>query len=261
MQVPAALETKPFRYARFIFTGTAFIVELVYERPCEPEQPLSEILAIDVGVNVLVAGVSTVASPFIISGKPVKAVNQWYNKEKARLQHIYAQQQEETGQKLLHLCTDRFFNIADYFHKTSRFLITYCQLLGIDTIVIGYNKGWKQQVNLGKKTNQHFVGVPLQKLVHQIQYKAEEVGLRVLVTDEAYTSCRSFLDGDPLDSTGRSSGRRLARGRYCSSTGVLLHADVHAAANIGRKVFPLRFRSGIVDVVGHPCCLTVWSNP
>jgi putative transposase len=125
--------------------------------------------------------------------------------------------------------------------------------------VVGYNPGWKQGVQLGRKTNQAFVGIPFEGLVKKLVYKAEDAGIRVIVVEESDTSARSFLDNDPSDKSGACSGRRVSRGLYRSREGVLVNADANGAGNIGRKAFPLRFRPGIVDAVSRPVRLHPWN--
>ena len=127
----------------------------------------------------------------------------------------------------------------------------------IDTIVIGYNQGWKQKSSMGKKNNQNFVNIPFKSLVQQLQYKAEDEGIRVELVDEAYTSKCSFLDDEPLQKHSHYLGTRVKRGKYLSKNHIILNADCNSAGNIGRKVFPLVFTSGTVDALSHPVSLTV----
>jgi len=112
----------------------------------------------------------------------------------------------------------------------------------VSTIVIGHNDGWKQEAVMGRRNNQSFCHIPHQMLISMIRYKAEEQGIAVILTEEAYTSKASFLDQDPLPRydeawTGSFLGKRICRGLYQSVKG-LINADVNGAANIMRKVFP-----------------------
>jgi putative transposase len=216
----------------------------------------------DLGVDNLITAVSNVATPAIIKGTVLKSYNQWYNKEKARLSSIYAFQQPGRkhptyGQAMDHLIDRRYKKVEDFLHKVSRVFINHCLNNDIDTIIIGYNEGWKQKVSIGKKNNQTFVGIPFLNLVRKIQYKAEDEGIRVVLTEESYTSKCSFLDNEPIEKHGRYAGRRVKRGLFRSSNGTIINADCNGAANIGKKVFPKTFVNGIVDTVSYPICLTV----
>ncbi|RMH14898.1 MAG: transposase [Gammaproteobacteria bacterium] len=180
-----------------------FIVEIIYERAARPPRDPRNILAIDLGLDNLIAGVSNVAPPVLIRGSAIKSYNQWYNKEKSRLQSIYALQQPnrtrpEWGEKMIRLMEQRYWRIENYLHQASSTLIQYCQKHDIDTIVIGYNEGWKQNISIGKRNNQNFVGVPFLNLVRKIEYKAEEQGISVIRHEESYTSKCSFLDNEEI---------------------------------------------------------------
>ena len=253
-------ESLNIHHARILFQGTAFILEIVYEEELELRN-MNEgtaILAIDLGVNNLVAAVSNVLSPFLIPGRKLKALNQWFNKEKARLQSIYGLQGlEEYGQKMKKLHDKRYWQVEDYLHKASRIVINSCLQHNIDTIVIGYNRAWKQKTKMGKRTNQNFVFIPFYKFIQKLQYKGETVGIQVHLPKESYTSKCSFLDAEELGKHQKYVGRRIKRGLFKSKEGVLLNADLNAACNIGRKVFPVVFTYRTVDAVSHPTCLTV----
>jgi len=125
--------------------------------------------------------------------------------------------------------------IKDLFHKLSRQIIAWCIEDDIGTLVIGYNKNWKQDVNLGKRNNQTFVTIPFYQLVNQISYKAEEEGIQVITQEESYTSRCSFLDLEPIEKHQKYKGQRISRGLFKSSDGTIINADVNAAYNILRK--------------------------
>ena len=250
------------KQARIIPKGNSFLLEIIYDREVKPLRPVKNIVSGDLGVNNLITIVSNVTTPIIIKGTPLKSYNQWYNKEKARLSSIYALQQPRRkhpmyGQAMDHLLDRRYKKVEDFLHKASRLLINHCLKNDIDTIVLGYNEGWKQKISIGKKNNQTFVGIPFLNLVRKIQYKAEDEGIRVLLTEESYTSKCSFLDNESIRKHKNYIGKRIKRGSFRSSNGVIVNADCNGAANIGKKVFPKTFVNGIVDIVSYPICLTV----
>ena len=140
---------------------------------------------------------------------------------------------------------------------------TYSQI----RTTVDKNDGWKQAIELGKRTNQNVVFVPHARFIAMLAYKAELVGIQVQITEESYTSQASFLDGDPLPvydpahPTPVFRGRRLKRGLYRAADGRRLNADVNGAYNILRKVVPDAFGNGIAGVVVHPIRMTLANGP
>lgn len=259
LRVKTRLNVK-INQARIIPKGSGFLLELVYERETKPLRPVKNILAVDFGVNNLMAGVSNVAIPLIIKGTPLKSYNQWINKNKARIISIYHMQQPgkkyiRYGDTLIQIMDKRYRKVEDFLHQASSLLIRDCIQQDIDTIVIGYNEGWKHKISIGKVNNQNFVGIPFYNLLGKILYKAEDNGIRVIIIEEAYTSKCSFLDDEPICKHSKYMGKRVHRGLFRSSKGILINADCNGAGNIGRKEFPVLFNYGIVDVVNHPLVL------
>ena len=250
-------------HARLLPRGTCFILEIIYEKELETRNSshssqTTNILSIDMGVNNLLTCVSNVLSPFLVKGRKLKSINQWYNKERSRLQSIYnLQGLEEYGQRIMKIIDKRYQQVENYLHKASSLVINKCLEYQIDTIVIGYNKKWKQKSKMGRRNNQNFISIPFLTLLRKHKYKAEELGIEFIAIEEEYTSKCSFLDNEPICKHTRYLGRRQKRGMFKSKNGMLINADCNAAGNIGRKVFPLIFTSGTVDAVSHPICLTV----
>ncbi|MFX0211440.1 MAG: RNA-guided endonuclease InsQ/TnpB family protein, partial [Candidatus Hodarchaeota archaeon] len=185
-----------FRGARILPRRRGYLLEILYTKEVpEPDSTQERISAIDLGVTNLVTMVNNIgANPIVVKNGIIKAINQGFNKERRGLQRIYDQQGRKIGSKLRTIQRKRDRQITDYFHKTSRETINECLDLMIDTLIIGYNALWKQNVNLGKRNNQTFVNIPFYKLIQQLQYKAEEVGIRAIIVEEGYTSKCSFLD-------------------------------------------------------------------
>lgn len=222
---------------RIIPQATCYIVEVIYEKE---EQDLnldkSNVLSIDLGLNNLCTGISNAGlKPFIINGKAIKSFNQWYNKTRAKWMSFVGD--KGTSNKLKWLNNRRSFWIDDKIHKASRWIVNYCKEHNIGTIVIGINKGWKQNVDLGKRTNQKFVEIPFSKLVDKITYKAKLLGINVVATEESYTSKVDHLAFEELKKHDIYLGKRKKRGLFQSSIGKLLNADINGAIGIGRKVF------------------------
>jgi putative transposase len=227
----------------------------VYKREVpESRSNSARICTIDLGVNNLATLVNNAGlEPVIINGKILKSMNQYYNKEKARLVSQLKRNQRLDWSKRLGKLTDKRNNkVKDYLHKTSRYIIEYCRQNKIDTLVVGKNEGWKQEINLGKKMNQNFVGIPYVMLIGMLRYKAEEQGVRVYEVEESYTSGTSFVDGEEPIRENYDKSRRKYRGLFVSNEGVKINADVNGAYQIMKKVFPKAYATGIEGVVLHP---------
>ncbi|KOR92156.1 transposase, partial [Geobacillus stearothermophilus ATCC 12980] len=191
-------------------------------------------------------------------GKGVKSINQYYNKQKAYFQSILKKQNGLNWSKRLEKLTLKRNNkIKDFMHKASRYVVDWCVKHNIDTIVIGKNDNWKQEVDLGKRLNQAFVQIPYDMFIEQLQYKCEEVGIKVVLTEESYTSGTSFLDGEAPIKENYDKNRGIKRGLFKSNKGILINADVNGAYNIMRKVFPKAFANGVEGVGLHPVKLNV----
>ncbi|WXG42464.1 MAG: transposase [Candidatus Freyarchaeum deiterrae] len=249
----------PLREIRIVPRGWGYVLEVVYHKTVvEPQKILDRdrVVGVDLGLRNTVTMVNNIGEkPIAVKGGALKSINQYYNKERARLQSIYDRQKIKTsGSLLLKLTERRNRKIHDFFHKLSRVIVEWCVGHDVGTIVVGYNGGgWKQSPRLGRRNNQNFVQIPFQKLLRQIRYKAEEAGITVLAREENHTSKCSFLDLEPVEHHKEYAGRRISRGMFRSNKGVVINADVNAAYNIIRKAFPEAFTADGIEGVGlHP---------
>jgi putative transposase len=249
-----------------------YVVEVVYKQEPIPAAVDPSLYAgIDIGLNNLAAITSNKAGfvPWLVNGRPVKSINQFYNKRKAELQHKLgtpgAPGAPGTTAQLERLTARRTRQIDHYLHTASRRIIDLLVAEGIGTLVIGKNPLWKQETRMGKRNNQHFVSIPRARFIAMLTYKAALVGIQVLLTEESYTSQASFLDADPLpvydpqhkEKPPTFSGRRLKRGLYRAANGQRFNADVNGAYNLMRKVLPDAFGKGIAGAAVHPVRLAV----
>lgn len=211
-----------------IYEKTEILTKINNDRYC----------SIDLGVNNLMSLTSNVGiCPLIINGRPLKSINQFYNKKKSKLQSKLGEK-IYISKKTIKLDEKRNNKINDYLHKSSRKLIDYCLLNDLNTIIIGYNRAWKQKVNIGKKNNQNFVQIPFYKLISMIEYKGKLNGLNVILNEESYTSKCSFMDNEEVRRHVRYKGKRISRGMFESSNGFKINADINASFNILKKVVP-----------------------
>jgi putative transposase len=194
-------------------------------------------------------------NPIIINGKPLKSINQFYNKRKAQFQSKL--KNNKTSKKINKLSNKRNNKINDYLHKSSRFLVNQLVSKNISKLIIGYNKQWKQDINIGKRNNQNFVNIPFYKFIFMLKYKCELEGVEVILNEESYTSKCSFLDLEDVRKHEKYKGRRTKRGLFISSKNKLINADLNGSYNIMRKVVPNVFTNGIEDVVVHPRLVTI----
>ena len=239
---------------RFIPKGNLYIMELVYEIEVPNELDFSNrIIGIDIGVNnIATVGNNARLQPFIINGRPLKSINQYYNKKRSKIQS----ESKYWCNKLQKLTTKRNNKINYYIHKSSRFIVNYCLENNIDTIVIGKNKKWKQKIKMGHVNNQNFTQIPFGMLIRQIQYKAENFGIKVILTEESYTSGTSFLDDELPVKSNYNKSRRVKRGLF-KAKNKIINADLNASYQIIKKVFPNSFSDGIEGVDLHPIRINV----
>lgn len=258
-----------------------FIVYLTFDdgkpEPVMKENP-DRICAIDFGVKNLAAITNNVGLPCLLfKGGVLKSKNQWYNKRMAEIkskQTIGTTDKFEPTPESQAVCVKRENQVVDFSRKLCKRIVDWCVENDIDTIVAGRNKYWKQDVNMGKETNQEFVQLPFGRIIQMLELKALQHGIRVVKQEESYTSRASYPDNDPIpvygvnDSDASFSGKRGPteyngtkkkngfRGLYKTKDGSLINADLNGSANIGRKAFPELFTDcgnfSNVTVIKHP---------
>lgn len=245
---------------RFIPRGAIYVMECVFEVEV-PDVPTGEpnrIAGIDLGVNNLVTIANNIgARPIIINGRTLKSINQIYNKRKAAIQsELILRNGKRKSRTLNELEYKRHNRVKTYLHKASRMAVNWCIDHNIDTLVCGLNKGWKQECVMNKPTTQKFVYIPYDMLIKQLEYKCQSAGIRFVVTDEAYTSGTSFLDGELPVREYYNKSRRKKRGLF-QAADRYINADVNGAFQIIKKVIPNAFSYGIEAVNLTPLILDV----
>ena len=220
---------------------------LVYQVKDQSVKAGSHSAAVDFGVDNTMAVVADTGDSIIFKGEYIKSINQYFNKQKAWRISIMSKGSATTtrvwSKKLDQLSAYRTNYIRDCFHKMSRRLMEWCKSHEVGYLVLGSNKFWKQESNMGKCNNQNFVSIPFEMLKSMIELKSNEYGITVIRQEESYTSKASFLDLDFIPTYSKEepctkyhfSGRRIHRGLYKSKDGTLMNADINGAANILRK--------------------------
>ena len=231
-----------------------YVIEVVYEKQEKRTNNSNVIASIDVGLNNL----ATVCfnkkenKPFIINGRALKSINQYYNKNKSIItSKLERENNVKTSKRLKILTNKRNYKIDDYLHKASRLLVNQLVLNNTGVLIIGKNVGQKQDTNMGKINNQNFVGVPIFKFLDIVAYKARLEGISVIWQEESYTSKASFINLDYMPVygdlyKGSFSGYRYKRGLYkIRGKSIFINADVNGSYNILRKAIPNAFVDGI----------------
>jgi len=214
-----------------------------YKKEKEPSKICGEYFAgIDIGLNNLATIITNnkKADSFIINGKPLKALNAYYNKRVAKLNSKIDITKSRREKKRLQnerkkLVRKRHFRIKHYLHETSKMIVTQLASLGVQTLVVGKNTGWKQEISIGTKNNQNFVYIPHAKFIDMLKYKWEQIGGTFVTQEESYISKCSFLAGEAVEKHETHLGRREKRGLFVSGQNKKLNADINGAGNILKK--------------------------
>ena len=245
--IPPILLDKKVKEIRIIPKAKARFFEIQYIYEAEYTQGnlnTNNALALDLGINNLVTAVSSNGKSFIIDGRKLKSINQWFNKENARLQSIKDKQHlgKKTTNRQKAIARDRNNKVNDYMNKTARKVIDYCINNDIGTLVVGYNETFQRNSNIGKKNNQNFVNIPYGQLRDKLEYMCKLNGIAFVKQEESYTSKASFWDKDVIPVYNADNpkeyqftGKRIHRGQYKTASGKILNADVNGALNILRK--------------------------
>ena len=251
--IPPILLDKKVKEIRIIPKAKArfFEIQYIYEAECvQRNLNTDNALALDLGINNLVTAVSSNGRSFIIDGRKLKSINQWFNKENARLQSIKDKQHygKKSTNRQKAIARDRNNKVNDYMNKAARKVINYCIANDIGALVVGYNETFQRNSHIGKQNNQNFVNIPYGQLRSKLEYLCRLNGIIFVKQEESYTSKSSFWDQDDIpvynaDNSGeyQFSGKRVHRGQYKTASGKTINADVNGALNIMRK-------SSVVDV-------------
>ena len=251
--IPPILLDKKVKEIRIIPKANArfFEIQYIYEAECmQRNLNKTNALALDLGINNLVTAVSSNGKSFIIDGRRLKSINQWFNKENARLQSIKDKQNfgKKTTNRQKTIARDRNNKVNDYMNKAARQVIDYCIANDIGTLVVGYNETFQRSSHLGKRNNQNFVNIPYGRLRDKLGYLCELNDITFVKQEESYTSKASFWDMDTIPVYNSDNpkeyhfrGNRVHRGLYRTASGKTFNADINGALNIMRK-------SSVVDM-------------
>ena len=246
IKLPPVLKNKKIKEIRIIPKQHSRYFEIQYTY--EVEEVQRELnkengLGIDLGIDNLCTCVTNNGASFLIDGRKLKSINQYYNKINAKLQSIKDKQKiERTTLRQKRIARKRNNRIEDYLSKATRIIINYCLNNDIGKLVLGYNEDFQRNSNIGSINNQNFVNIPCGKLRDKLIYLCKLYGIEFKLQEESYTSKASFFDGDEIPIYDKEnpqeyifSGKRIKRGLYQTSVGKLINADCNGALNILRK--------------------------
>ncbi len=248
IQLPERLKDKKIKEVRIHpkYSARWFEIEYIYrDEKIEASVDSNKAMAIDLGVSNLCACIDTEGHQFLIDGKRLKSINQWYNKQNAHLQSFKDKQgmkSKSFTHRQARLYQWRNNCVRDYLNKAARLTINHCIEHQIGKLIVGYNPGIKQEINIGRSNNQNFVQIPFWQLKHKLEALCSRYGIIYLEQEESYSSKASFYDRDEIPvyntdnpSKHKFSGRRIKRGLYQTANKHLVSSDINGSANILAK--------------------------
>ena len=237
IKLPIHTNLKNFQQVRLVPKVGFIQVEIVYNKEVNDNHlDQTRAIGIDLGLNNLMAITSNIGNiSNLVNGRPLKSINQYYNKGKANLMSLLEKGKLKSSKRLRRLEMKRTCKIKDYLHKTSRRVVELMEQNDIGTCFIGHNKDWKQEINIGSRNNQNFVSIPYSLLINMLRYKLEEKGGQLIELNEAYTSKCSFLDNEEVCKHETYKGKRIKRGLFLSEKKKALNADINGSLNILKR--------------------------
>ena len=237
IKLPIHTNLTSFQQVRLVPKTGYVQVEIIYNKEISDlKLDQTRAIGIDLGLNNLMAITSNIGNiSNLVNGRPLKSINQYYNKKKAYFMSLLEKGGLKSSKRLRRLEMKRFCKIKDYLHKTSRRVVELMEQNNIGTCFIGHNDGWKQEINIGSKNNQNFVSIPYSLLINMLRYKIEEKGGVLVELNEAYTSKCSFLDNEEIKKHETYKGKRVKRGLFLSEKKKALNADVNGSLNILKR--------------------------
>lgn len=267
--LPERLKDKKIKEVRIHpkYQARWFEIEYIYEdEKIEASVDGKKAIAIDLGVDNLCACIDSDGHQFLIDGKRLKSINQWYNKRNAGFQS----KKERLGIKSFTTKQARLYQwrnncVRDYLNKAARLIIDHCLKYQIGKLIVGYNPGIKQEINIGKSNNQNFVQIPFWQLRSKLEALCSRYGIEYTEQEESYTSKASFYDRDEIPvynadnpSKHKFSGKRIKRGLYQTKSKHLVSSDINGSANILAKcIHGLDYQRVSSGFLANPLRLTI----
>ena len=236
IKIKTNLTKDKVQFVRLVPKNNHIIIEIGYNVIEKEIIQNNNILAIDIGVNNIASCVTTNGEKFLINGKPLKYINHNYNKRITDIQSkLKITHNKNKSRYKSNITNKRNNRINDYLHKITTYIVNQAVSNHIGTIVVGYNKEWKQDTNIGSINNQNFVNIPFYKFISMLDYKCKLKGIIFKRITEEYTSKCSFVDDEEIAKHTTYAGRRINRELFKTKKGIIINADVNGAYNILKK--------------------------
>lgn len=236
IKIKTNLTKDKVQFVRLVPKNNHIIIEIGYNVIEKEIIQNNNILAIDIGVNNIASCVTTNGGKFLINGKPLKYINHNYNKRITDIQSkLKITHNKNKSRYKSNITNKRNNRINDYLHKITTYIVNQAVSNHIGTIVVGYNKEWKQDTNIGSINNQNFVNIPFYKFISMLDYKCKLKGIIFKRITEEYTSKCSFVDDEEIVKHTTYAGRRINRELFKTKKGIIINADVNGAYNILKK--------------------------
>ena len=236
IKIKTKLTKESVQFVKLVPRNHYVVIEIGYHVK-EPELKLNNnVLAIDIGVNNIASCVTTDGDKSLINGRQLKYINHNYNKAvadaKSKLKTTHNQ---NSSNYISQIINKRNHRINDYLHKITTYIVNHAVFKDIGTIVVGYNKEWKQDTKMGKVNNQNFAQIPFYRLINLLAYKCRLKGIKFQTITESYTSKCSFVDNEEIKKHQSYSGKRINRELFKTKNGLIINADINGAYNILKK--------------------------
>ena len=236
IEIKTKLTKDKVQFVRIVPKNNYIVIEIGYNVQEKEIQLNNNVLAIDIGVNNIASCVTSTGDKFLINGKQLKYINHNYNKRVADIQSKLKLNYNKYKSRYLSNITNKRNNrINDYLHKITTYIVNQAVSKNITTIVVGYNKEWKQDTNMSKSNNQNFVNIPFYKFISMLEYKSKLKGIVFKTITEEYTSKCSFIDNEEIGKHKEYIGKRVSRNFFRSKEGIIINADINGAYNILKK--------------------------
>ena len=236
IKIKTKLTKDKVQFVRLVPKNNYIVIEIGYNAQEKEIQLNDNVLAIDIGVNNIASCVTTNGDKFLINGKQLKYINHNYNKRIAYIQSKLKLTHNKNKSRYTSNITNKRNNrINDYLHKITTYIVNQAVSNDITTIVVGYNKEWKQDTNIGRINNQNFVNIPFYKFISMLDYKCKLKGIIFKTITEEYTSKCSFADDEEITTHTSYMGKRINRELFKTKKGIIINADINGAYNILKK--------------------------
>ncbi len=232
-------EVMPFRFGRYAegmlqrargqcdllyrASRNTFFLAITVDAPESALDDVSEFLGVDLGI----VNIATTSDGELVSGGHIKNVRARYSRFRAKLQ----KQGTKSARRLLKKRSGRKKRfVRDTNHCVSKRLVARAKDTARGIAIEDLNGIRERATVRGKRQRRALHSWAFAQLRSFLSYKAALAGVRLVAVDPRDTSRTCSACGH-CDQASRKTQSRFV----CTSCGVVAHADVNAAVNIGRR--------------------------